>query len=634
MEVDKYLKLFVEESTEYIQLMNSYILNLEKNPNDERILNELYRCAHSIKGMSSAMGFVSLRNIAHSLEDIFDLLKKNKIKLNEIILNLLFESLDTLKKGIELSNKKQEIPSFKEIIEKLNAVSLSKDKEVIAEEKKENLPIVKEEIGTSYPFKYKIEVSISPDSIFPAARAMVIYNKLSSSGRIIKIDPSLEEIAKGKACFHLVLEYSTLLGKDEVEKEIKEITDVVNCSVYSAEIKKEVEEYEAEETKIGKFIPPSLKIDASELDKLHNIATELFIINEEFQEYKGALPSPLLKTSTEFNVLISQLLSGISKIRLLPLSVITANFPRMIREIAEKEKKKVKFISKGEDILIDKTIIENLADPLIHIIRNAVDHGIESPQDRLSLGKREEGIISFNATRESGRIKIVIIDDGKGMNLKRILEVAINKGLISHQKAQQMTTEEILNFITLPGFSTSSTVSEISGRGFGMDIVKSKVEALGGSIKIETRPKVGTKITLYIPLAISMIEAFIVECSNYKFAFPMAQIYKTFKIAKKDLHYIQSEPVAMLEEKPVFLKYLYKILNLSNNYPKEEYFILTTEIKDKLKGIIVDFILEQRKLIIKPLNNPLERLPYYQGVAVMSKGNMLPVLDLSKILSF
>ncbi len=583
MEADKYLKLYVEEATEYIQLMNNYILNLEKNPSDEKILNELYRCAHSIKGMSAAMGFESLKNISHSLEDIFELIKKGKIKFGQSILNLILESLDGIKKGVELSQKKQELPSFNEIIEKLNSLSKGSTVEI----KKEVPQMHQEEIGTSYQFRYKIEVSISPDSTFPAARAMVIYNKLSSTGAVMKLEPSLEEIAKGKACFHLTAEYSTSLIKDEIEKGIKEINDVVNCSVHPLEIE-EKEELELLEEKESKFLPAYLKIDATELDNIHNIVSELFILNEELQEYKGELPSVLLKTSTEFNVLISQLFNGISKLRLLPLGTIIRNFPRMIREIAEKEGKKVKFITKGEEILIDKTIIENLADPLVHIIRNAVDHGIEKPQERLELGKREEGIISLNATRESGNIKIVIIDDGRGMNLKRILEVAVNKGLISTQKAQQMSTEEILNFITLPGFSTSSTISEISGRGFGMDIVKAKVEALGGSIKIETRAKVGTKITLTIPLAISMIEAFVVECSNYKFAFPMSQVYKAFKISKRDLHYIQSEPVAMLEEKPVFLKYLYKILELPNNSSNEDYFILASEIKDKLKGIIVD----------------------------------------------
>jgi len=630
MEVDKYLKLYVEETTEYIQLMNNYILNLEKDPRDEKILNELYRCAHSIKGMSAAMGFDSLKNISHSLEDIFELIKKGRIKFGQNVLDLLLESLDGIKKGVELSQKKQELPSFNEIIEKLNSLS----KGTTVETKKEIPQVQQEEIESAYQFRYKIEVSISPDSTFPAARAMVIYNKLSSLGAVTKLEPSLEEIAKGKACFHLKAEYSTSLIKDEIEKGIKEINDVVNCSVYPLEIKEEKEELELLEERGSKFLPAYLKIDATELDNIHNIVSELFILNEELQEYKGELPSALLKTSTEFNVLISQLFNGISKLRLLPLGTIISNFPRMIKDIAEKEGKKVKFITKGEEILIDKTIIENLADPLIHIIRNAVDHGIEKPQERLELGKREDGIISLNARRESGNIKIVIIDDGRGMNLKRILEVAVNKGLISPQKAQQMSAEEILNFITLPGFSTSSTISEISGRGFGMDIVKAKVEALGGSIKIETRANVGTKITLTIPLSISMIEAFIVECSNCKFAFPMSQVYKTFKVSKKDLHYIQSEPVAMLEEKPVFLKYLHKILELPNNSYSEDYFVLASEIKDKLKGIIVDEIIEQRKLIIKPLNNPLERLPYYQGVAVVSKGNMLPVLDMSKILIY
>jgi len=342
MEVDKYLKLYVEETTEYIQLMNNYILNLEKDPRDEKILNELYRCAHSIKGMSAAMGFDSLKNISHSLEDIFELIKKGRIKFGQNVLDLLLESLDGIKKGVELSQKKQELPSFNEIIEKLNSLS----KGTTVETKKEIPRVQQEEIESAYQFRYKIEVSISPDSTFPAARAMVIYNKLSSLGAVTKLEPSLEEIAKGKACFHLKAEYSTSLIKDEIEKGIKEINDVVNCSVYPLEIKEEKEELELLEERGSKFLPAYLKIDATELDNIHNIVSELFILNEELQEYKGELPSALLKTSTEFNVLISQLFNGISKLRLLPLGTIISNFPRMIKDIAEKEGKKVKFITK------------------------------------------------------------------------------------------------------------------------------------------------------------------------------------------------------------------------------------------------------------------------------------------------
>lgn len=636
MENEKYLQLFIEESIEYVQLMNNCILTLESNPDDSEAMNQFYRGAHSIKGMAATMGFNNLKDIAHELESAFDLLKKKKLKFEKNLFNVIFEGIDVIKKSIELIRDKKELPLFNDYLEKLKKVTAPPEAEtsdpemIYAEDKPESII----HNDTVYKNKYKVEVNISTDSTFPAARAMVIYSKFSSAGRILNFYPNLEDIAKGIPCHFVAFDFLADLNQSEVEKILQEVSDIENYGVLLVPIEKEKKEKAVVAPIESKQITSTLKIDSDVLDNIYNIVTELYILNEEFQEYKNQLPYPLLKTSTEFHFLITQLFNDISKVRLLPFGIVLSILPRMIRDLALKENKQVKFISKGEDIMIDKAILEHLLDPLVHVVRNSVDHGIELPEERIKLGKLPEGIVSINAQRESGNLKIVILDDGKGIDIKRIKEVALKKGILPEQKVQQLTPEEVLALITLPGFTTAAAVSEVSGRGYGMDIVKAKIESIGGTIRIETKAKIGTKITISIPLTVSIIDTFIVSVNGNAFAIPMSPIVKTMYLQKDEIHYVQSEPCMIIEGNPAYLKFLNRVLELPDNSARKDCMVLLAEINEKLKGIIVDEVVMQKRVIIKSFKSPLEMLNYYQGAAILSKERILPIIDILKILTY
>lgn len=442
--------------------------------------------------------------------------------------------MDVIKKNVELIRNKEEIPNFDDYLEKLKKMTGEPESEkpepgVIQEkDQPENIILDKNQFKN----KYKIEVNISTDSTFPAARAMVIHRKFSSAGSILNFYPHLEDVAKGIPCHFVAFDFLADLNQNEIEKILQEVSDIENYGVLSVPMEEEKKEKAVVAPLEAKQITSTLKIDSDVLDNIYNIVTELYILNEEFQEYKNQLPYPLLRTFTEFHFLITQLFNDISKIRLLPFGIVLSMLPRMIRDIALKEDKKVKFISKGEDILIDKAILEHLLDPLMHVVRNSVDHGIELPEERIKSGKLPEGIVSINAQRESGNLKVVILDDGKGIDIKKIKEVAMTKGIVPEQKVQQLTAEEVLSLITLPGFSTAAAVSEVSGRGYGMDIAKAKIESIGGTIKIETKAGIGTKITIYIPLTVSIVDTFIVSVNGNTFAIPMSPIVKTMYLQK------------------------------------------------------------------------------------------------------
>ena len=637
MDNDKYLQLFIEESEEYIHLMNDCILALEKNADDIDAINQFYRGAHSIKGMAATMGYNSMKDVAHELESIFDLVKKKKLMFEINLFNVIFEGIDILKKSIELVGNKKQLPDYADYREKIHSIT-------VIQELDQNEPVVSntennksQEIdprAQDFKYKYRIEVNITTDSAFPAARAMVIYSKFSTAGHITNYYPPLEDIAKGKPCHFVSFDFIADLNQSDIEKILKEISDIEHFGVLLVPFETEKKEKEFTLSAETKQITSTLKIDSKVLDSIYNSVTELFILNEEFQEYKNQLPYSLLKTSTDFNLLISQLFEDISKARLLPFGAVLSIIPRMVRDLSQKEGKIVKLISKGEDILIDKAILEHLIDPLVHIVRNAIDHGIEKPEERIQNGKSQEGIISINAQRESGHLKVTIIDDGKGIDVKRIREVAAKKGIVSEQKVQQMTPEEVLLLITLPGFSTVSAVSEISGRGYGMDIVKAKIESIGGDIKVETKARIGTKIILTVPLTVSIADTFIVSIDGNNFAVPMSPIIKTMCLQKDEIHYVQSEPCIVIDGNPAYLKFLSRVLEIPDNSIRKDCSVLLVEINEKLKGIIVDEVVEQRRVIVKSLNSPLEMLTYYQGAAILSKGRILPVIDILKILTY
>lgn len=634
--MEKYLQLFIDEANEYLQMMNKSMQELEKEPDNESNLFQLYRCAHSIKGMAATMGYKGITEVAHSIEDVFDMLNKKKIKFTKELATILYEGIDNLKAAIDNIKNKNEL-FFPEYLRSIKAFLQGKDFTV---EKGDGR---KAEIVSQLPpdktdeefHDYLIEVVISSEARFPAARAMVIHNKLNSLGRIKKFDPPLEEIAKGRPCYVINAEFSADLEKEEIESLLREISEVQNINI--AEVKMQLAKAKTDlPSSIDVYsVGATFKIDAQLLDSIYNIITELFILNEEFQEYKEQLTAELIKISTDYNFLIRKLYDDVSKIRLLPLGTIMNTLPKLVREIAKEQSKKVKFITRGDEILVDKSILEHLIDPFVHLVRNAVDHGIENAEERLKCNKKEEGVISVEANSERGYLKIVFTDDGRGINLDKIKEVAIKKGFISEQRIIQMMDEEILSLITLPGFSTAPTVSEISGRGFGMDIVKARIESIGGRMKIESKISKGTKIILYVPLEISIVDSFVVRVNNSYFSIPMSYILKTIIIEKGNIQHLQSEAFVIMDSKKVSLSFLSSLLGLredSNN--KRSYYAIITEVGNVMRGILVDEIIEQKKLIIKSLKSPLEILPHYQGIAVLSQGKLMPVIDINKLISY
>jgi len=631
VQMEKYLKLFIEEAEDYLKLMDKCVHELENEPNNESSLYQLYRSAHSIKGMAATMGYEGIRDISHAMEDLFDMLVKKKMEFSKGLINVIYEGIDNIKNAIENIKAKKEVMEFSGYIKKIQDI---KEKGIVVEEMEVSGGAIayesQDDLSDKNIKNYIIEVGLSSESAFPAARAMVIYNKLNSMGKINSFEPPLDEIMKGKPCYSIIVDYNTNIGKEEIESYLKDISEVQKVNIATLKKKEEIViEESAPPTEMATF-----KIDAFMLDSIYNAVTELYILNEEFQEYKNQLTADLIKVSTDYNFIIKKLYNDISKIRLLPLSTIMDSLPRIIREIAKEQNKKVNFFTKGQEILVDKGILEHLIDPFVHIVRNAVDHGIENPEERLKLGKKEVGTISIEAESESGFLKIIFADDGRGINLDKIKDVALQKGVLPEQKIMQMKDEEILSLITLPGFSTAPTVSAISGRGFGMDIVKARVESIGGRIKIESKLQKGTKIILYVPLEISIIDSFIIRVSDNYFAIPMSYISRSNFLMKEDIQYIQNEAFTISELGKIQLTFLSDLLGLERSNDSDNYYVMIMDVGNVKRGVIVDEILEHKKVIVKPLKSPLELLPYYQGIAILSKGKLLPVVDVNKLMIY
>lgn len=648
---DSYRELFLSESPEYLNNINNYLVKLEENPKDLEALNEIFRSIHTLKGMSATMGYERLAEFTHYMEDLLDGLRSQRKKVSPRIIDVLFGSVDALGQLIEEIRLRQEPKiDLSAYLINLKKVLLEETtplpKVTLTRKKKKKIPFLKTEdivFGETElkRFKeaeakglhtFKVKISLAPDCVMKQARAFLVITNLKKMGEVIECIPSVEDLKEGKFDCSFVSILLTSETKESLRQELLGICEVQDVFVDLIDIE-------------GRLIstPPgpisyikkmqSVRIPAEKLDKIMNLMGELTIAKSRLlqivQSYKM---ESLEEVCFSLDRLTSGLQDEIIQTRLLPVAYILDVFPRVVRDLARKKNKDVDLEIMGSEIELDRIILDEIGDLLVHLVRNAIDHGIETPQERKALGKSPQGKIQIKIIRQKGQIFIEVIDDGKGVDFAEIGKIAVDKGLILKEGLTNLDEKTILDLLTSPGFSTSREVTDISGRGVGLDVVKTKIEALGGRLDFETREGEGSHFILTLPLTVAIIKAMLVKVGKQIFAIPLMSIRETIKIKESEIKFLQNFEIMCLRDEVIPIVRLNKELDIpgfspNTQNPNKMVSVIVVEYGKKTLGLVVDEILSEQDIVVKPLGGFVRKTKGIAGATILGDGTVALILD-------
>ncbi len=590
----KYLELFKSEAEEILTNLEKNILELEKKPDSEKLLNEIFRLAHTLKGMAAAVEKKNIENFCHRLEDEFDDLRKGKKK--ELDFDFLFKALDALKMMIEEkgSFSFDELKSLKE-----------KDK--------------------SKKF-YDVEIYIDPQTPLIAARMLVILRKFKEKFNILFSEPSEDDIIKENVSNLLKITLETEREKEEIVEVVESFEDIEH---YFIEEKKEIK-LEEKEFEIKPL--EEIRVKSEKLDTIMDRLGEIVIAKERlFSKLRQIEDREIQDNMENLERLISYLQDDVMSIRLIPAFQILERFKRFVRDKAKEMGKEAELLIEGGDIELDRALLEEMREPLLHIIRNSLDHGIELPEERLKFGKSRKGIIYIKLEREKNSVTIYIKDDGRGVDKNKVIKRAIEKGLISEERAKVLTDKEVFELITIPGFSTKEDTTMISGRGVGLDVVKQFITRMGGFMEIESEYMKGTTIKLKLPLSLAITRGVVVDVAGNRFVIPLVFIQEIIEGSERDIKKIMGRDYMLIRDEVLPCIWMSRKLKL-NGSKKEKFSALLIESDRKRALLIVDKVISQMDVVVKSLDIYIMRIPYVSGGTILWDGTPSIIIDPSKFM--
>lgn len=656
------LLIFLQESEELLQLLDEDIVKLEHGGINPDLLNEIFRAAHTIKGSAAMIGHHRMSELAHTMETVLDGLRKGVHQPNTELIDALLTSLDTLKA------LKEELtsPHCREIDISLPVSMLKRALVTTESATSTNLPQeietkiylneeIKEKIQSALKDGEKvflINAQIDKNSSWNAVRCFQILTAASKLGRVIHSVPAQKELEEEKAGYQITLLLATSHDEAELRQEISLTPELANLQITTPNLTEQttggndnpsLAENQLPEKPTGRK-KQTIRIDIERLDNLMEQIGELVVNRNRLAQlsklletkYKGdETIDELEKNMIQTTKVVNMLQQDITKIRMLPLEIVFNGFPRMVRDLARKADKKINFFIEGQETEVDRSIIEHLKDPLIHLLRNAVDHGIESPQQRIAAGKPETGTIVLSAYHEQNHITITITDDGKGLDPVSIKRSAVEKGIIPPERAARLSDADAIELIFLPGLSTAPKTTEVSGRGVGLDVVKTNIEALRGSVTVSSEKNKGTKFTLMLPLTLAILPALLLEAEKTLCAIPLADVIEAAKVRTQDLKTIRGNKVIMWRDTVLSVLDLAMIFGWrkSDSTKNGESDAVIVKAGGLKACLIADSLKGQQEIVLKPLGNYLGDTRGIAGASILGDGNVTLVLDVATLLS-
>ncbi|MBK1812950.1 chemotaxis protein CheA [Clostridium sp. YIM B02505] len=683
MDTSQYLSMFLEESMDNLQTLNESLLDLEQKPDDIDKLNEIFRVAHTIKGMAATMGFSDIAELTHKMEDVLSKFREGELKVTQNVVTVLFDCLDTLERMVNnISEGIEEKVEIENIMKDLHDISTNEQQDSVAvdivEEVSENksssdyiidineydMNVIKQAHEKGYK-AIRVFISLNENTLLKSARAFLIFKELEEHGEVIKSYPSTEDIENENFDFSIELIVITTLNAEEIEKLVKNISEVDKVSTEEVELriekvneivktkdesiaKAEVNETskpltpksivtnkeKVEEKKSNnpatqtKKVHQSVRVDLERLDKLMNMVSELVIHRTRLEQIStNYRAQELNETLEQVARTTSDLQDLVMKIRMLPLEVVFNRFPRMIRDLSVELNKEINFIVEGQDTELDRTVIDEIGEPLIHLLRNAADHGVESKEDRAKSGKDPVGTIKLSAYQEGTKAVIRVEDDGNGIDVEKVRRKAEKVGI----NTEGMTENDIKNLIFSQGFSTNEVVTDISGRGVGMDVVKTKISALGGTVDVVSEIGKGSSFIIRLPLTLQIIQALLVKVGEETLAISLGFIDRVIDYKEDRIKKTNGREVIVYRENVIPLIRLNETLQIDTS-KKDKNFIIIVKVGDKVVGLLVDSLLGQQEIVIKPLGKTLEGLNEYIGATILGNGLVTLILDVGALI--
>ena len=699
MDVSQYLDIFIDETSGHIQSLSDNIMELEKEPENKDVVNEIFRAAHSLKGMAGTMGFKRMQRLTHDMENVFQEVRNDNVKVNSSLIDILFKCLDAIEAYLDTvkATSNEGTEENEALIKLLNDyLAQAEGGEAPAEaapaESAEPAAEASADASDGPLFKqikldpeaieklkgekqlYGFTIHINKECLLKAARAFLVFKAVEEFGTIMAFDPSSSDIEDEKFEFDFSFILSTEAELDPILEAVKAVSEIE--SVEAEKVTPEMYEKKEEEAAPAEAAPAeaaapatpaapapapaakpaassaksggknqpankpvtsrTIRVDIEKLDALMNQVSELIIAKNSLASQSnasGEIDGQTLHENIEYlERITTNLHESVMKVRMVPIESVVAKFPRMIRDLDRKLNKPMELVMTGEDTELDRTVVDQLGDPLQHLLRNSADHGIESPEDRRAAGKPEKGTIFLNAFQEGNNVIIEVGDDGGGINTDKVRDKAVERGLVTPEEAENLSQKEIIDFLFMPSFSMAKQITDISGRGVGLDVVKSNIEALGGDVSVKSVLGEGSTFTVRLPLTLAIIQALMVEIRDEKYAIALASIMNIENIPKSEIKYVESKEVIHLRGQVIPLIHLDNILDFEPKESDEDTMtVVICKKGDTLGGIIVDNLIGQLEIVIKSLGK-LDNNKLISGATILGDGEIAMILDVNAVI--
>lgn len=694
MDVSQYLEIFLDEAKEHLQNLNTQILELEADSENMDTINEIFRAAHSMKGMAGTMGYKRMQTLTHDMENVFSEVRNGNIKVQPEMIDVLFQCLDALE---EYTNNIQETadegtndnePLIKMLGDILkdggaakeepkaapaaaeeNAEGDKKWNDIVLDDSQIHVLIEAQKVGKK---AYGITVSVQESCILKAARAFLVFKAVEEQGEIIVSSPSAQDVEDEKFDRDFTLIVVSEAELDDLLKAcggVSEIEKAVGAPLVLEETKnyrpiEEREETAAKENAPAKAVPAAaeekkaqpaaakggdkkpaggkpvvnrtVRVDIEKLDGLMNLVSELIIAKNSLVSASGQEQN----SNSGFNEQIEYLESvttnlheSVMKVRMVPIENVVNKFPRMIRDLSKTLNKKMELYMTGEETELDRTVVDEIGDPLMHLLRNSADHGLENAELRAQRGKPPVGSIFLDAYQDGNNVVIEVRDDGNGIDVEAVRNKAIDRGTITSEQAANMSEKEVIDLLFLPSFSTAKQVTDVSGRGVGLDVVKSKIESLSGEVEVKSKLGEGSTWTIRLPLTLAIIQALMVVVGGEKYAISLGSIQAIEDILPTDIKLVENKEVINLRGVVIPLIRMNKLLDIESDRSAEESLIVVIVKKgDRMAGLVVDELLGQQEIVIKSLGSYIRQCKFINGATILGDGEVALILDANALL--
>ena len=680
MDTNQYMEMFLDESREHLDSLDDGLMTLEKDPSELSILNDIFRNAHTLKGMSATMGYTKIAELTHDMENILDALRKEQMEVTEDIIDTLLKCGDSLRQMVESIGEggSEDVVDISEVAAKLSALLKGESTSAAPAAAPSPAKAAPAELDNSMEYSdtdrevikkakdsglqaFHVKVTLVENCILKSARSYMVMNTLDQMGDVIKSVPPAEDLEQEKFEHSFDVAVVTDAEAKAIEEALMSISEIEKVEVTDAA--KEMEAAAAPSPapaagalpvpaaskaavpadKKTKALAPekklrsgqSVRVDIEKLDTLLNLVGEL-VINKVRLGQIGTTHrlTELTETLEQMDRVTTDLQTVVMKVRMVPVGQVFNRFPRMVRDLAKELDKDINLTIEGEETELDRTVIDEIGDPLMHLLRNSLDHGIEHPDDREAKGKPRTGEVGLIARHEGNNVVIMVTDDGSGIDAEVIRRKAVEKGMISQDEADNLSDADAVRLIFLPGFSTAEKITDVSGRGVGMDVVRSKIESLGGHVDVETKIDEGSVFKIKLPLTLAIIQALLVRVEQEMYAIPLGSIDRTINITQEDIKTVQNKEVIVLRGQIIPIIRLGDVLNVPREEGEEhdDIFVVVVHIGERKAGIVVDTLIGQQEIVIKTLGKLLAGLKVISGATVLGDGRVALILDVSALM--